>query len=1243
MEMSTNTVSVVNHPHPVCPVAGRELRQHVWRAGETMRELLLRQGLDAQQEIAIYLNGRLLTVDEWDSVCPQPDDLINVQAVVSGGGGDEGGGSNVGKAILSIVIAVVAWEVGGWAALEWGFAEGTASYMAVSAGVSAVVSMAGNMVVGALFRPSGKSLSNASGESATSPTYSLSGGSNSLRPYEPMPVVFGSHRIFPDYGAKPYTEFQGEDQYLYQLFNFGLSSLALSDFRIGETLLSDFDEVTQVWSDASGALPGFPGNVDSLAGATLEIGAAWTVRTSAPQTLRLAVDLETQAYYSTGQSTEPVVLVLEAEYASAGSGLWLPMATREIVTTTDHHWSLSTQISDGTEYGLVDSFVRFGGLGAGEHGEGDSEQIGDAGDAFTPQPFYGQWHWTENAVAAARGWPMPPPVTTYSYSNTFEVLHTTQKTQRNSLIVDVASGQYDVRCRLVSARRAGGPAIAEGDARGGWQASFSTLRSYQEDGASYLGQRRMGLVIKASGQLNGVVQQLSCLAEAACLVWDGTDWVWGNTRNPAWWFADFARGRRNTAGAQLYGCMLDNAAIDFDSIIAWGAFCQAEGLTCDLVLDRAQSASDVFALIAKCGFASPTWASGKLGVIWDKRNASPVAAFGMSNIIKGSFSVQYLNENLAEEIVVSYVDRDQDWGQKQVRVTVPGVTVPQKTSTVELMGCTSDVMAGKYANYLAAGQFYRKRMVSWETDFEGFVCQRGDVVLLSHDLTQWGYSGRLVAVDGVTVTLERAVPRSGAAEYLMLALPDGTLTTYTVVAGTAATESDTLTLTAPLVLQSGYAPVDHRWFFSPLATPGKKVKIVSVRPVSQSRIALVATDEDPAFYTAWDGTFTAPGNTTLLSSGPPVIDGVTISETILKIGDSYVIELSLAISARPGYASALLRLSIDGAIVDETQVFGTRYSRIVPSSGEVVVSLLPINVAAEQGVAFTMSHTLAGFVGALPRPLSPTIFASADAAGQVNRAKVVVRFAEMTRYPVSGLAFFLSTFVFENKMTISAGGTGATLTIAAAQVTEEGTITVLAGSTPERIVATTIGAPFDTTVNHGGFWWGALPGGEWRKITGIDATAYLFSPPHDVTPVAGMLMNYASIAWADERNGDFRLAILQDGANYEIIKWAAVDQDGVSGPFRLTGCLRGQEGTTPINADGKTLHYFPAPGQGTKTIVFPAESFIQQGDFYVAETDIDFIVPPGHFASLSAGVFYQQPNGEFIRSVIVPAIYGGPL
>ena len=97
----------------------------------------------------------------------------------------------------------------------------------------------------------------------------------------------------------------------------------------------------------------------------------------------------------------------------------------------------------------------------------------------------------------------------------------------------------------------------------------------------------------------------------------------------------------------------------------------------------------------------------------------------MGNIIKGSFSVAYATESLADEIVVRYVNPDKDWNQDEVRVAIPGVTEATNPTTVDLMGCTSQSMAGKFANYIAAQQYYRKRRISWDTDFEGFVCQRG--------------------------------------------------------------------------------------------------------------------------------------------------------------------------------------------------------------------------------------------------------------------------------------------------------------------------------------------------------------------------------------------------------------------------------------------------------------------------------------------------------------------------------------
>lgn len=96
--------------------------------------------------------------------------------------------------------------------------------------------------------------------------------------------------------------------------------------------------------------------------------------------------------------------------------------------------------------------------------------------------------------------------------------------------------------------------------------------------------------------------------------------------------------------------------------------------------------------------------------------------------------------------------------------------------------------------------------------------------------------------------------------------------------------------------------------------------------------------------------------------------------------------------------------------------------------------------------------------------------------------------------------------------------------------------------------------------------------------------------------------------------------------------------------MRLLDCERGAEGTTPISADGKRLHYYPAPGSGTTIARFPAEVFTATGELqFTGEADVDLSVPAGHFAAGSAAVYSTTADGNFIRSPIVPVTYGGPL
>ena len=876
-------LDIIYRPHPVLPSVDCKFAQQEWKQGLTVRQILIANGVDQFQPIVIVVNDRLLTVKEWDTVCPDPGSLINVKAEVAGGSGD---GNKVLNTVLMVAVVMAAiyapYALGLTAKLASGATVLTTAGMMTSAGIM----IAGSLIVNALvpiLPPSAATLDTTSGSNnETSPTYSISGGQNGMRPYQSMPIVMGTHRFFPDFGSKPYTEYKDNDQFLYQIFHFGLSDLTLTDFQIGTTDLTSYSEYTWYDPDSAGKISAFPGNVDSIAGAALTYEASWIQRTTSANAYRIGLDI-TGVFY----------------YANNSGGL-------------DY-----TSVNIEVQYKLTSSST-----------------------------------WSD----------------TLSYS----IGNNSQTPVRKTIYIDIPNGTYDVRIRRTTA--------TSNDSRLQNATGFDTLRTYQLDTASYYGQYRRGLVIRASEQLNGAIQQLSCLAQAKANYWNGYAWTYGYTSNPAHWFMDFAKGRYDTNGKLLYGVGFSDSQIDLAALHAWATFCSTENITFNAVFDGTQSASDILTTISRCGLASPSWASGKLGVVWDGRNQTPVAQFGMGNIVKGSFTVSYATESLADEIVVRFVNPDKEWNQDEVRVNIPGVEDATNPTTMDLMGCTSQSMAGKFANYIAAQQYYRKRRISWDTDFEGFVCQRGDVVMLSHDLTQWSYSGRVVEFEDVPsneyweqvdvnweladfewqgstrVKLDRKVPRSGSTEYVMIRQPNGTMTTHRVLPGT---ESDIITLETAPDFDPDYMAMDHIWSFSPLATPGKKVKIISIQPKSESLLTITATDEYTEFYDAWDGSWNAPAQSTLLLDSSPVINNVSVGEYVYLGGNGAVVSLVTVGLEAKNFEKANVRWRINGNEWVKLTVFSTTFSFAVDTTGNLEVEITPI-FGVKVGKPFLATSTLFG-------------------------------------------------------------------------------------------------------------------------------------------------------------------------------------------------------------------------------------------------------------------------------------------
>lgn len=906
METVKQQLDIIWRPHPVLPAANCKYYAHPWKQGSTIREILIANNIDQHQPIIIVLDDRLLTVQEWDTVCPLPGQIINVKAEVTGGGGG-GGGSNplqiVALVALVVVAAILAAPTGGaslWLAGQIGVTAATAGMI-----IGGVVMIAGSLVINAIFAAQMPStdLSNASGTSSsmqTSPTYGISGGQNRQRQYEAMPVLMGNHVLYFDLASKPFTEYRGEDQYLYQIFHRGLSSSTFTDYKIGDNSLSNYSDWSWNYADENGQIGAFPGNVDATPGSVLEQSAGWVVRTTSINTYKIGLDIEGTLYYANNAGgMDSTSVQFRIQYRAVGSPTWIDPSDVEIQGV-----------------GFVDG-----------HYETYSHYVSQGYWEYYGDEWSGSSSWVDTSYYETR-------TRFVSGGGTIIVSGSSQAPRRGTLFITPAAvGQYEVRVIRDTADST--------DARLSNKISWSTLRSYQKDDGYYRGQDRVGLTIRASEQLNGVIQQLSAVGSAKANYWNGSNFVFGPTSNPAYWVMDFAMGRKNADGKLIYGIGLPQNQIDFDSLLAWAQFCSDEGLTFNAVLDGQQTSADILTTIARCGFASPTWASGKLGVIWDGRNQSPVAAFGMSNIIKGSFTVTYITENLAEEIVVKYVNPAKDWQQDEVRVNVPGVENPLRSSTVDLFGCTSQTMAGKFANYMAAQQHYRRRRVTWDCDFEGFVCNRGDVVLLSHDLTQWGYSGRIVSFDGSNLILDREVPINGATNYLMLKRPDGTMTTYTVQPK-AGSDSE-ITLASLPDFQEGYEPLDHMWFFSPLATPGKKVKILSIQPISESRVQITATDEYPEFYAAWDGEFNVPPSSSLLLDSTPVVNNIRTTESIYRGTDNSIkSHVGVQWDVIGAWERANVRYRVGSETWAKFTTQSTKFEFDTSSTGNIEIEVLPI-------------------------------------------------------------------------------------------------------------------------------------------------------------------------------------------------------------------------------------------------------------------------------------------------------------
>ncbi len=467
---------------------------------------------------------------------------------------------------------------------------------------------------------------------------------------------------------------------------------------------------------------------------------------------------------------------------------------------------------------------------------------------------------------------------------------------RETLYVDnLTPGNYEIRARKLD--------TDEIDKNNVCEIYLKRARFYQRDeNYNYVAQNRQAIIVNSSSQIYGTLDRLSSLVSAKTWAWDGvSSYTWQETSNPADWYVYFARGGfinpesdgsfvypfsptegwQNNAdhpdnGERLFGAGKSDSEIDFDSIQAWWQFCDDNNLTFNALLDSKRNPLDVLYEIASVGRGSVTYTNGKLGVVWEDANQPVVAMFTPDNIIKDSFSINYLNQKTTDKIIGQYIDANEAYSSQVVEAIVPGVTNPIEETTINLWGVTNEDQAQRAINLIAARQLYQKRNITFSTDAEGMMFSKGDVVYLSHDVSQWGYSGRITDLehDGTNIV-----------NFGVSCMFDDSTTTVNIrdIHNNITTYSASVTnnrvyltspwplingpfylnqagsITNPASIFTGSYPDDFIFLAGNVATPGKKARIYEIRARSMNLLDMVCIDEENAMYAhEYDNTYVAP-------------------------------------------------------------------------------------------------------------------------------------------------------------------------------------------------------------------------------------------------------------------------------------------------------------------------------------------------------------------------------------------------
>lgn len=481
-----------------------------------------------------------------------------------------------------------------------------------------------------------------------------------------------------------------------------------------------------------------------------------------------------------------------------------------------------------------------------------------------------------------------------------------------------------------------------------------------------------GLKIKTYAVMNGATlvpyedyywdqatSKFRLLADDTDLSWDGSTYVTAWCANPVWCLYDLIANNRYGLGEYI-----STTNIDLAQFVEMAKYCDEKvpdgnggyekRFELDVVIDSPHTAVDILIQLTSVFRAWAFYSTGTIKIKIDKPE-NPTQLFGMGNILEGTFQQSWKPvKDVPNVIEVQYLDAQKNYEQEMVAYADESALSenPMRKRTVRLFvtNISRALREARYASLLAK---YIHRSISFKASIDAIACQVGDIISVTHDVPNWGQSGRVKGGTISTVVLDQPVTiESGEFYKVRIRHNDDTLEEKTVT-NPAGTHS-TLTVSGSFTATPAAEEV---WAFGKSSSFKKNFRIINMKRDGNNDIEIQAVEYSSLVYD--DSAPTIPAsNYDDPTAGIPSVQDLVLTERLVKLADGTIQNVIDVWWNKPDTSEYPFKV-YDRAKIYISQDNGASYELRGESSG----TTFAISTGVQSGVTYKIAVTSVNVLG----------------------------------------------------------------------------------------------------------------------------------------------------------------------------------------------------------------------------------------------------------------------------------------